>query len=880
MSAHFDAMRRATTLVVVAASACIAVTVLYTVKQRKGCRKGSLELPHDKPQSRFKKVLADNSPASFVHLLNPEGAHPYSGEICALLNSPPRKLVHHEFQKRPPNLEGPFEWIDSRAQLEKLASVLSHEAEFAVDTEQHSVHSFLGFTALMQISTFSNDYLVDTIALHDDMELLRPAFANPQICKVFHGADSDNMWLQRDFHLYIVNLFDTARACDVLGKPQRSLAYLLHEYCGVTTNKLFQRADWRQRPLPSEMLLYARMDSHYLSYIARCLEDELHSKGEVHEAAQDNGEESPFVQVVLRSNQLCLQLYDKDGASASPQSAARSLISRYGNSRVSCQPDSLKDNDIVHKVIKSLCEWRDQVARSEDESVQAVLSNSAVLSLAAYRPTSSEGILHALSAADPDSKSLATPGMRSHVRSLLDLMNQIAGEAGSQRQSIFWKKQQQRMSSFCDLISFLSNMLSTVFTHHGDDDGEAQVIQGSGSTTLEAGGLQLNGMTATVRNIEKRRNRGNWLKSRAQFVKKFSRKTPVYHNCRIYAGDGRLLCYCDRKKLEWYVNKGLAEYIDEDPPGVKLLFEPKGRPEDENNEFYILSKTNRCVGCGEKSHYLRYRVIPSCYRQHFPEYLKSHRSHDIVLLCVDCHEIAHRAAERHKHEVAEEFGVPLFLGKVGGTTREGKSEVKGSDDANGFEKISPLALRNAATALLRHGETLPSGRRVELESVVKTYYGGRNFSPEEFHAALLSCAGPRKQRRVLRRNGSQVVIPHGEVTESVTAKAESSYPLVGVPGADGKDLPATDCNQASNTSLLKAQREPVLGHGPHGKKVVEMLLEQGGDDAIRAFLRSWRKVFVHALQPAFLPPGWDIHHSGHREFGDHSVYNVKGTRRN
>jgi cation-transporting P-type ATPase D len=23
---------------------------------------------------------------------------------------------------------------------------------------------------------------------------------------------------------------------------------------------------------------------------------------------------------------------------------------------------------------------------------------------------------------------------------------------------------------------------------------------------------------------------------------------------------------------------------------------------------------------------------------HFPEHLKSHRSHDIVLLCVDCHE--------------------------------------------------------------------------------------------------------------------------------------------------------------------------------------------------------------------------------------------------
>jgi cation-transporting P-type ATPase D len=35
---------------------------------------------------------------------------------------------------------------------------------------------------------------------------------------------------------------------------------------------------------------------------------------------------------------------------------------------------------------------------------------------------------------------------------------------------------------------------------------------------------------------------------------KFSCKSPVYHNCRIYASDGRLLCYCDRKKLEWFVS--------------------------------------------------------------------------------------------------------------------------------------------------------------------------------------------------------------------------------------------------------------------------------------------------------------------------------------
>jgi cation-transporting P-type ATPase D len=30
---------------------------------------------------------------------------------------------------------------------------------------------------------------------------------------------------------------------------------------------------------------------------------------------------------------------------------------------------------------------------------------------------------------------------------------------------------------------------------------------------------------------------------------------------------------------------------------------------------------------------------------------------------------------------------------------------------------------------------------------------------------------------------------------------------------------------------------------------------------------------VESVQPTFLPPGWDISHSGRREFGDFSIYN-------
>lgn len=128
---------------------------------------------------------------------------------------------------------------------------------------------------------------------------------------MFHGADNDVIWLQRDFHIYVVNMFDTAKACEVLAKPQRSLAYLLESVCGVSTNKLLQvspltlmniyfvfsrpqsigiyaklksyssmkREDWRQRPLSEEMVRYARTDAHYLLYIADTMTAELRQLG-------------------------------------------------------------------------------------------------------------------------------------------------------------------------------------------------------------------------------------------------------------------------------------------------------------------------------------------------------------------------------------------------------------------------------------------------------------------------------------------------------------------------------------------------------------------------------------------------------------------------
>ena len=65
--------------------------------------------------------------------------------------------------------------------------------------------------------------------------------------KIFHGADSDIEWLQKDFGLYVVNMFDTHQAAKELNLPALSLAYLLKSYCNIDANKQLQLADWRIR---------------------------------------------------------------------------------------------------------------------------------------------------------------------------------------------------------------------------------------------------------------------------------------------------------------------------------------------------------------------------------------------------------------------------------------------------------------------------------------------------------------------------------------------------------------------------------------------------------------------------------------------------------
>lgn len=79
------------------------------------------------------------------------------------------------------------------------------------------------------------------------IEVLAISLCACGVHQVFHGADMDLDWLQRDLGVYVVNMFDTGQASRVLSLPKFSLAYLLQNYCNVQADKQYQLADWRIR---------------------------------------------------------------------------------------------------------------------------------------------------------------------------------------------------------------------------------------------------------------------------------------------------------------------------------------------------------------------------------------------------------------------------------------------------------------------------------------------------------------------------------------------------------------------------------------------------------------------------------------------------------
>ncbi|KAK5857925.1 hypothetical protein PBY51_011134 [Eleginops maclovinus] len=265
-------------------------------------------------------------------------------------------------------------------------------------------------------------------------------------------------------------------------------------------------------------------------------------------------------------------------------------------------------------------------------------------------------------------------------------------------------------SSYSDLASRCQGLLDVSFRGRGDSedkDGEKRRRTRKTPTfeSPESGDQQV---------PDPRKNN----KKKPLGVGYSARKSPLYDNCFLHAPDGQPLCTCDKKKAKWYLDKGIGVLQSEEPFVVRLLFEPSGRP-DSQQDYYLTAKENLCVVCGKADSYIRKNIVPHEYRRHFPTEMKDHNSHDILLLCTSCHAASNVHDGFLKQRLADEFSAPQGC-------EEGVRLLEDSDRRR---------VRSAARALLTAGEALPEQRRQELQTLIREYLQSEQLTEEELQEA-------------------------------------------------------------------------------------------------------------------------------------------------
>lgn len=179
-----------------------------------------------------------------------------------------------------------MEYIRQDERLEALAVQLSGAGLLAIDTEAAGYHRYHDRICLLQVSTRTDTWVIDTLAV-SDIAPLTPLLASDAVEVVLHDADYDLRLLARDYGVRVTHLFDTKLAAQLLGEPQIGLASLLEKHLGVKLDKKHQRADWARRPLPEDMIAYAAEDTKHLAALRDVLRRALERANRMHWAEEE-----------------------------------------------------------------------------------------------------------------------------------------------------------------------------------------------------------------------------------------------------------------------------------------------------------------------------------------------------------------------------------------------------------------------------------------------------------------------------------------------------------------------------------------------------------------------------------------------------------------
>jgi ribonuclease D len=247
-------------------------------------------------------------------------------------------------------------YVESDREVGEVADRIGDSELIAADTEAAGYHRYHDRVCLLQLSTRTDTFVIDTLAV-DQLEPLAALFARPETEVVLHDADFDLRLLARDFGIAVRGLFDTKIAAQFLGESAIGLGGLVEKHLGIRLEKKHQRADWAQRPLPADMIEYAAEDTRYLPPLRDVLRDALRERGRLAWA-----EEEFRLQEAVRWDA------DENG----------DAFLRMKNTR------DLKPRQLA--ALRELHAWREAIAQEKDAAPFRVVNNEVLIAAARALP--------------------------------------------------------------------------------------------------------------------------------------------------------------------------------------------------------------------------------------------------------------------------------------------------------------------------------------------------------------------------------------------------------------------------------------------------------------------------------------------------------------
>ena len=671
----------------------------------------------------------------------------------------------------------------------KFLQDLKSSKQIGVDTEHFQNNTYKGILCLIQfhITKYPFAIIVDLIELlkeekADDKNKiyteLKNIFENKKIEKIFHSCYNDLRWISETINTSIKNIFDTQYMDNYIETKRRNrqvsqnknLNNLLNKYLNMKISeeekKKLQKSDWFSRPLSEEQLNYAANDALYLIDLRQKMYQIINNDKEFNKIKKEFNFEM--------NNKLTSRKNKKE-------EDFKDIAGNYIDENMTV----LTENEYI-KLAKDL--FFDLLKKADDFAAKNNLNREKILSL--------NSIFHICNKLPKNKEKILKIINQQQNLSINydDLIHKTKENNLSEENNI----NNETKKFYLDIINFILSKgkeIEELLTKQNIDSSKSKNI-------IEGKKLEL------LRNLKKE-------VSKKSVVNNSICKGPIYDSCKMLAPDGQQLCFCDFKKMTWYLERNLATLISNDPPVFKLIFEPNARGcVDENlksSNFYIESRTNCCVICGKTNNYLRFHVIPILYRSCFPENLKSHKSHDVVLLCLECHERARKVYEQKKEEISKRYGVPLNVM---------------SDGKNNFLQLTQF-IKKCKVIKKNKNKNLPEIAEKKLKKNLKETFDSLIQNSKDFK----------------------------NFVEKNKIKCDKE-----------EDIDDNFLDIFCDKFIVDDKNIPDGKRNLHGKLVIEKVKD------LKEFIMEWRQFFLDSFQPKFLPKEWSVKHEIVRTFGEYSNF--------